>query len=385
MHRRGRSGLQYRFSDSIDLVQRQQVENSRLIQRLVGAGVIIVLVVIFLPAMFDDNPSLGVVSEEIPPHPKWEFVAMDPHLDTGIDEIEGTAPISAELEAEAPQQPDDAHDSAAETPAGSLPEEAGAPPELEQAREPVADLEVSPGPPPVAEALAEDGGHAHHAARQPAVEEPSAADEAAAKDADGEGQWHEVKVRRGDSLYGIFKRLGLTTAQLKEVTSLNRDTAKLSHLRPGQRFRLRIDTDGRLRELIYLRSGDRRLHLARGSAGWESLRPGKAPPPSPAPPKAEARPVPAAKLDSGTTRTKATVADAWVVQLASLSKQERATALRDRLRSKGYAAFLKPAYVKGEKVWRVKVGPELKRSRAADMRTALERDVGLTGLIQAYP
>ena len=58
---------------------------------------------------------------------------------------------------------------------------------------------------------------------------------------------------------------------------------------------------------------------------------------------------------------------AWAVQLGSFSNAQNAITLRDRLREKGYTAFVESAPSTGRSMTRVYVGPELVRTRALEM------------------
>ncbi len=97
-----------------------------------------------------------------------------------------------------------------------------------------------------------------------------------------------------------------------------------------------------------------------------------APTPAPVP---EAQPAPAAtKVLSG-----------WVVQLAALSKQDNALALRERLRTLGYTAFVEEIKTAKGMQYRVRVGPELERTNADNLRNRLEEQVKLKGIVMKYP
>ena len=76
---------------------------------------------------------------------------------------------------------------------------------------------------------------------------------------------------------------------------------------------------------------------------------------------------------------------AWVVQLASLSSESNAVALRDRLRRAGFTAFVERVRVNGKPVFRVRVGPELDRDRAEALRRRLQQTRNLRGIVLAYP
>lgn len=78
-------------------------------------------------------------------------------------------------------------------------------------------------------------------------------------------------------------------------------------------------------------------------------------------------------------------ASGWVVQVGSFSSRANAKGLRDKLRKLGHACFVEE--IKGESgaVYRVRVGPEVRRSSAEKLRKKLAEVAGLKGLVQAYP
>jgi len=77
---------------------------------------------------------------------------------------------------------------------------------------------------------------------------------------------------------------------------------------------------------------------------------------------------------------------AWVVQLGSFAETRNAISLRDRLRAKGYTAFVQSARSEQEgEVTRVYVGPELQRAAAEAALEKLEGEVDLEGIVVRYP
>jgi DedD protein len=94
-----------------------------------------------------------------------------------------------------------------------------------------------------------------------------------------------------------------------------------------------------------------------------------APPPAPGPeaPEAEGSP------------------HGWAIQLGSFSSAENAVALRDRLKKRGYVAFIEAARVDGKEITRVFVGPELSRERAGELVRKLQADTELKGMVVQYP
>ena len=75
----------------------------------------------------------------------------------------------------------------------------------------------------------------------------------------------------------------------------------------------------------------------------------------------------------------------WAVQLGSFSNRQNAIALRDRLRAKGYPAFVMSTDNDRGAMTRVFVGPEPERARAAATIEKLERETNLRGMVVRVP
>ncbi len=70
---------------------------------------------------------------------------------------------------------------------------------------------------------------------------------------------------------------------------------------------------------------------------------------------------------------------AWAVQVAAFGEKGKALALQEKLLASNLSAFTEQSG-KGEKlVYRVKVGPELKRENAEKLRDKIEKEHGLKG------
>lgn len=91
-----------------------------------------------------------------------------------------------------------------------------------------------------------------------------------------------------------------------------------------------------------------------------------------------------AASSSGATRNpvKAPVS-AWVVQLGSFSSERNAWALRDKLRNKGYHAFVERVSEGSKMVIRVRIGPELQRAKAEAVQQKLEKEMKIKGIVMA--
>ena len=76
---------------------------------------------------------------------------------------------------------------------------------------------------------------------------------------------------------------------------------------------------------------------------------------------------------------------AWVVQLGSFSSARNAQALRARLKSKGYKAFVRSSVQGAEAVTRVYVGPDASRDGAQKLVARLLEETRLKGIVVRYP
>ena len=72
------------------------------------------------------------------------------------------------------------------------------------------------------------------------------------------------------------------------------------------------------------------------------------------------------------------------MQLGSVSKSSNALALRDKVRKKGYAAFVEQQKGTSGTNYRVRVGPEIERSEADALKLKLEK-AGLKGVVMPHP
>ncbi len=76
---------------------------------------------------------------------------------------------------------------------------------------------------------------------------------------------------------------------------------------------------------------------------------------------------------------------AWIVQLGSFTEEDNAQSLNTKLRKAGYPSFVEPIK-KDEKVsYRVRVGPEIKRSEADALLKKLKDKMQLDGIVVSYP
>jgi DedD protein len=102
----------------------------------------------------------------------------------------------------------------------------------------------------------------------------------------------------------------------------------------------------------------------------------------PAPPAEEAPAKPAS--DPPPARAAAGGAPAWAVQLGAYSKRETADELVATLKNRGYAAFVLEYRAQGKVLYRVRVGPEQDRARAAEVAARLAKD-GFDPVVARHP
>ena len=76
---------------------------------------------------------------------------------------------------------------------------------------------------------------------------------------------------------------------------------------------------------------------------------------------------------------------AWVVQLGSFSSKDNASALNEKLRKAGYPSFVEPLKRSSGMAYRVRVGPELKRSNAQKLQEKLNKEMKIEGIVVRYP
>jgi DedD protein len=91
------------------------------------------------------------------------------------------------------------------------------------------------------------------------------------------------------------------------------------------------------------------------------------------------------KTDSKKTRLhNLNPAEAWAIQLGTFSSKANATDLIKKLRGQGYSAYLHESTSTTGKLFRVYVGPEIKRSDAQVMTQRLEKLFNLKGMVVKY-
>lgn len=107
--------------------------------------------------------------------------------------------------------------------------------------------------------------------------------------------------------------------------------------------------------------------------------------PEPAP-TAKPQPTPAATQDHPPKSSEPAKVRGYVVQIASFTDRKKALQLRDRLRKAKYTSFVESITGKHGTLYRVRVGPVIKREEADSLQAKIAKQLKLKGaLVMAYP
>ena len=104
--------------------------------------------------------------------------------------------------------------------------------------------------------------------------------------------------------------------------------------------------------------------------------------------KQRSAPAPVKKPVSSKPKTKTALTqpgNAFSLQVSTVTIKDNAYALRDKLRKDGYAAYVESRTKNGKTSYRVRIGPELDKSRLEKMKATLSKEQGLGGFIVNHP
>ena len=99
----------------------------------------------------------------------------------------------------------------------------------------------------------------------------------------------------------------------------------------------------------------------------------------PAPQKTPPPPEPKVHEATASKITPSPSLSAWAVQVAAFEEEGKALALQKKLMAGDFAAFTEKFEKRGKVLYRVRVGPELKRENADQLRAKIEKDQGIKG------
>ncbi|MGP1667662.1 MAG: SPOR domain-containing protein, partial [Rhodanobacter sp.] len=94
---------------------------------------------------------------------------------------------------------------------------------------------------------------------------------------------------------------------------------------------------------------------------------------------------PSTQSAAKTTPKTTAKAGGWAVQLAAVSRQTDAMALRDKLRANGFDGFVDSVQVSGKQLWRVRAGPQTQRADAERVHAQIKATLGINGNVVSVP
>ena len=77
--------------------------------------------------------------------------------------------------------------------------------------------------------------------------------------------------------------------------------------------------------------------------------------------------------------------NAFALQVSTVTIKDNAYGLRDKLRKDGYAAYVESRTRNGKTSYRVRIGPELDKSKLKKMKATVQKKYGLDGFIVNHP
>ncbi len=123
---------------------------------------------------------------------------------------------------------------------------------------------------------------------------------------------------------------------------------------------------------------------AEAVAATEETPPGDDGSDNAAPPAAQrAASVPSAPVADELPAPRETL-EAWTVQLGSFANGDNARRLIEKLREGGYPAYLERRVEQDTTVFKVRVGPQIRREEADQVRAQLEQQFALKGMLVRY-
>ena len=100
---------------------------------------------------------------------------------------------------------------------------------------------------------------------------------------------------------------------------------------------------------------------------------------------AASKPVAAPVLPSAPPPQLQAIEHGWVVQLGTYANPKNADRMHAKLKELGYVVSMEPIQLRNGKATRVRVGPYAEKTEAMSMQTELKKQVGLNGVVLAYP
>lgn len=89
--------------------------------------------------------------------------------------------------------------------------------------------------------------------------------------------------------------------------------------------------------------------------------------------------------DAPATARSSAAASAWAVQVGAFKVESEANGKRDQLRQAGFAAFVEKINADAGVLWRVRIGPENQRADADAVKAGVKRRFDIDGIVVPYP
>ncbi len=94
--------------------------------------------------------------------------------------------------------------------------------------------------------------------------------------------------------------------------------------------------------------------------------------------------LPSSQQSKKNTRKQSSI-NAWALQVGSFKDKANADVLRDKLRAKGHPAYVDVLRSSDKKTYRVRIGPELDRSRLKKLKSRMLNEEKIEGMIVQHP
>ncbi|MEC4675366.1 MAG: peptidoglycan DD-metalloendopeptidase family protein, partial [Nitrospirota bacterium] len=85
-------------------------------------------------------------------------------------------------------------------------------------------------------------------------------------------EYREIKgsIRKGETLFDIFKKYGISIADLFRLKEASADVHRLRELYPGRQYSIMLDTDDRIKSFVYWINDDTILNITRTESGFNA-------------------------------------------------------------------------------------------------------------------
>jgi cell division septation protein DedD len=321
--------------------------DSALKQRLVGAGVLVALAVIFLP-----------------------MLVQGPAPDSGVADVPLAVPEAPQAGFETRDLPLVAPEATPE--GGALGMEPAAQPSQVLPQPAVQEPEALPEPEPETEPAQEPAQPAVPAPRSVSSPEPRASPV-------GGATMYPAATAAGDYAvsFGSFSTIAAADSVVASLRAM--------HL-PGYREAAQVDG----KTLQRVRIGPLATHAEAEAARQRAAQAGNATGSRVIALDADEAPATAPKASA--TRASATnpeapaaADDGFAVQVGAFSKSADAIELRDRARAAGFSAFVQTVATDKGNLTRVRIGPVASRAEAERLRAQVQAKLGLSGVVRSHP